>query len=41
MGGLASITVDLAPVIAFGVVIVTALVTLIPLRKAIKTSNRS
>lgn len=38
---LSGITVDFAPILGFGVVIVTALVTLIPLRKAIKTANRS
>lgn len=31
----------MAPVLAFGVTVVTALAALIPLRKAIKTVNRS
>lgn len=38
---LSAIKVDLGEVIAFGATIVTALATLIPLRKAIKTVNRS
>lgn len=38
---LSGIKVDLGEVIAFGATIVTALATLIPLRKAIKTVNRS
>lgn len=38
---LSTIRVDLGEVFAFGATIVTALATLIPLRKAIKTVNRS
>lgn len=38
---LSTIKVDLGEVFAFGATIVTALATLIPLRKAIKTVNRS
>lgn len=38
---LSSIAIDLGPVLTFGVTVVTALALLIPLRKAIKTVNRS
>lgn len=38
---LSSVAVNLTPILAFGVTIVTALALLIPLRKAIKTVNRS
>lgn len=38
---LSTIKVDFGEVLAFGATIVTALATLIPLRKAIKTVNRS
>lgn len=38
---LSTITISFAPILTFGVAIVAALVTLIPLRKAIKTANRS
>lgn len=38
---LSTITISLAPILTFGVTIVTALALLIPLRKAIKTVNRS
>ncbi|WP_266096941.1 hypothetical protein [Thiothrix subterranea] len=41
MTGLADVDIELGPVLSFGVTVVTALALLIPLRKAIKTVNRS
>lgn len=36
-----TVTVDLAPILTLGTTIVVALLALIPLRKAVKTANRT
>lgn len=38
---LSTVAIDMSPILAFAVTIVTGLALLIPVRKAIKTVNRS